>query len=104
MPSPKVPLILSRIEAIHNRKNADYSQEGNPFSNFERAAILGSWFNDPVDKVFAILLGIKLARMAELSNGKTPNNESLEDSFLDHDTYSVLWHAYYLTKQEKSKE
>jgi len=99
MPSDQFRMILAEMQAIHNKKNKDYSQEGNPFSNFERAAMLASWFDDPVDKVFATLLGVKLARMAELLNGKTPNNESLSDSFLDHEVYSVIWHAWFLERR-----
>lgn len=94
MSTPLIAEILARIQAIHDKKNADYAQEGNPFSNFERAAILASWFNNPVDKIFATLIGIKLARLAELLNGKIPLNESIDDSFLDENTYSVLWNAF----------
>lgn len=99
MPSEQVRMILAEIQAIHNKKNKDYAQEGNPFSNFERAAMLASWFNDPVDRVFATLIGIKMARLAELLNGRTPVNESTADSFLDENTYSVIWHAYYLERR-----
>jgi len=98
MSSPKVKEIVNKIIAIHEKKSADYAKDDNPFSNFERAALLASWFDDPVDKVFVTMLGIKLARLAELLNGKSPKNESIEDSFLDYDTYAVLWYAYYLTK------
>lgn len=98
MASRKVPQILKEIQNIHDRKNADYAQESNPWSNFERAAVIASWINNPLDKVFATLIGIKLARMAELLNGKKPNNESLADSFLDMNTYGVLWHANYLER------
>lgn len=96
MPSPIVNDILKQIEEIHNRKSADYASVENPWSNFERASILASWFNDPVHKVFATMIGIKMARLAELLNGKVPKNESIADSFLDNDTYSILFHAYYL--------
>ena len=99
MSNQKVVEILKQIQEIHEKKSADYAQEGNSFSNFERAALLASWFNDPVDKIFVTMLGIKLARMAELLNGKKPNNESLSDSFLDFSTYAVLWYARYLTKE-----
>ncbi len=98
MPSPYVAQIAKKIEEIHARKSADYAKEENPFLNFERAAIIASWFNDPVDKVFATFIGNKLARKAELLNGKTPKNESIADTFLDENTYSILWHAYYLSK------
>lgn len=103
MPSEQVRMILAEIQAIHNKKQKDYAQEGNSFSNFERAAMLAQWFQDPVDKVFATLIGIKMARLAELLNGREPVNESTADSFLDENTYSVIWHAYYLEKRQKEK-
>ncbi len=87
--------ILKRMLEIHERKGHDYAQEENPYSNFERAAGLAGWFSDPVDKVFATLLGIKLARLAELlGQGKEPKNESVDDTQLDFDTYAVLWHGW----------
>lgn len=97
MPSKFVAEITKRINEIHDRKNQDYAQEGNPFSNFERMSTIAEWFNDPVHKSFVSLIGVKLARLAELLNGKTPKNESIDDSFLDLCTYCVLFHAYYLT-------
>lgn len=101
MTSGTIPDILARIQAIHTRKNHDYAQDGNPFSNFERAAELASWFKHEHDKVFVTMLGIKLARLAELtSSGKTPNNESVDDTFLDFCTYGVLWMAYNQTKKK----
>lgn len=96
MGSPHVKRILERIKEIHDRKNHDYAQEDNPFSNFERSGELISWFADPVHQSFAGLIGIKLARLAELLNGKEAKNESIDDSFLDLCTYCVLFHSYYL--------
>ena len=87
------------MREMHERKNRDYAQDENWASNFERAATIASWFNDKIDKVFATMIGIKLARLAELKNGKVPNNESIADSMLDMDVYAVLWHAYYLERQ-----
>jgi len=95
-----VEQICNQIQEIHARKNHDYAQEGNPYSNFDRAAIIASWFNDSTDKVFATMLGIKLARLAELLNGKTPKNESVFDSFLDLNTYSVIWHSERRDRRE----
>lgn len=89
--------ILEEIAAIHRKKNNDYSGGGEQHENFMRAAILAEWFNDPMDKVFAVLFGIKLARLANLyGDGKTRpvvNNESVSDSHLDFDTYAVIWHV-----------
>lgn len=89
-----VPDICEEIKRIHEKKGHDYAQVGNAYSNFERASVLADWFKDPVDKTFATIIGIKLARLAELLNGKTPKNESKFDSFLDLCTYCVIWYSY----------
>lgn len=90
--------ILKQIETIHTRKNQDYSAPGKSFENFERAAILSGWFFNDIDKVFTNHIGTKLARLSTLLNSnKEPNNESVEDSFLDLCTYCILWYAYYKT-------
>ena len=87
--------LLEEIKALHARKKADYAQGGNPYSNFERAGEIASWFQDPVDRTFATLIGVKLARIAELTiPGRKPNNESLDDSFVDLTNYCAIWTAY----------
>lgn len=94
---PRIPEFIEILEAskaIHLKKNQDYANDNNPFANFERSAELISWFNNSTDKAFISLIGTKLARIAELSDGRTPNNESLDDSFLDLVTYCGLWAAY----------
>ena len=49
-----------------------------------------------VDTVFAVLGGVKAARLVELqSTGKTPNFESIEDNMLDAAVYPTLRLAYY---------
>lgn len=102
---PRIPEFIELLEqskAIHLKKNKDYANENNPFSNFERSAELISWFKGSTDKAFVALIGTKLARIAELRDGRVPNNESLEDSFLDLLTYVGLWAAY--VKRNKSQK
>ena len=102
---PRIPEFIELLDAskaIHLKKNQDYANANNPFSNFERSAELISWFSDPVDKSFIALIGTKLARIAELSDGRTPNNESLDDSFLDLVTYCGLWAAYVKRRNKTS--
>jgi hypothetical protein len=49
-----------------------------------------------VDAVFAVLIGIKKARLRELlRSGKTPNNESIADTRTDLAMYAALWASYY---------
>jgi hypothetical protein len=91
---PEFIELLDASKAIHLKKNKDYANASNPFSNFERSAELVSWFSSKNDKSFVALIGTKLARIAELRDGRVPNNESLDDSFLDLLTYVGLWAAY----------
>lgn len=93
--------LIDECKKIHDKKSHDYSQEDDPFSNFKRAAELASWFKSDNDKVFVTLIGIKLARLAELFGGKLPNNESIKDSFIDLSNYCLLWGSSYLSELEE---
>ena len=91
---PEVIEMLDKIKQIHAKKNEDYASV-NPFDNFQRSAVVSEWFNNRFDKVFVTLIATKLARLATLLNSdKQPNNESVEDSFLDLATYCILWSAF----------
>lgn len=89
--NPKFKKLLQRMQALHDKKNADYAG-ANPFSNFEEAAVFAGV---DVDTVFRVLLGVKQARIKELtSSGKTPNFESIADSRFDFLMYCALREAY----------
>lgn len=94
MPSTHAKL-MDELKALHDKKAADYANEANRFANFERSAEISSWFSDPIDKVFTTLIGVKLARIAELTQpGRKVNNESLDDSFVDLTNYCAIWTSY----------
>lgn len=93
--------LLKQMQDIHEKKNADYASKSF-FENFKRSAELASWFSDPVDRSFATLVGTKLARLATLlSTGRAPNNESLDDTFLDLTVYCGLWASWNKEKPER---
>jgi hypothetical protein len=95
MRNPKFSDLLDEMAGLHDRKNSDYAQDGNPYSNFEQAADVARGFSG-VDAVFASLIGVKLARLRELTSaGKTPNNESIADTRTDLAMYAALWASYY---------
>lgn len=94
--------LMEELKALHEKKNRDYSESPEAFDNFTRAATISSWFKEDIDKVFATLIGIKLARLAVLSNGREPNNESIDDTFRDLTCYAGLWTAY--RRQKLSRE
>lgn len=85
---------LDIMREVHIRKNEDYSSSTVPFENFERQALIQSWFKHDIDKAFAGLIALKLARLATLLNKEgAPNNESIEDTFIDMANYTLLWKA-----------
>ncbi len=93
--------ILNRAKEIHLKKRADYTTkpDENPYENFARANEIVSWF--PIQyRSFASHIGTKLARLGSLlSTNRTPNNESLDDTFLDLVTYCALAYGYYKSSQ-----
>ncbi len=85
---------LKAIEELHRRKNDDYANDANPFLNFDQCSEVLSWFKNPEDLAFVWPIANKLSRLANLlSDGRTPNNESIDDSLLDIATYVLLWKA-----------
>lgn len=99
MKNPHYDKLVKELQELHDRKNADYSVEGNPFSNFEFASQIAAPF-EGVHVVFASLIGVKLARMAVLLKGKDPNNESLSDTFGDLANYCLIWASMYEKENE----
>ena len=91
--------ILSRIGELHDRKSHDYAHGGNPYSNFEEAAVTAG---TSVDSVFRTMLGIKLARLNALSRTQDePNFESIQDTILDLATYSCIYAAWFAENEVK---
>lgn len=101
MENPKFDKILEIMRSLHKKKNSDYAKSDNPYSNFEFAAKIAAGFSDPVDKVFATMIGIKLARLMELTQpGRVAQNEPVNDTFLDLANYATIWTSYRY-EQEK---
>ena len=87
------------MKEVHIKKNEDYADSNNPFSNFDVSEYIISLFSNNRDKTFAWPVGTKLARLATLLNkldndpSSTPNNESIEDTMIDIANYMLLWKA-----------
>lgn len=91
--------ILRAGISVLDKKNQDYTQHSR-FENFERQAELMGWFEAEIDKAFACMVAVKLARIAALRNKKqTPNNEALVDTFMDLANYAALWGACVLADE-----
>jgi hypothetical protein len=96
-----------KIMQITKSKAHDYAG-ADVLSNFKSvsnaAKELGIDVSNPTGYALFMVV-LKLARLGNLiSAGKTPNNESIDDSFLDGINYFKLAYCCYREQQEKSKE
>ena len=71
-------------------KRHDYTSSNDTHENFKRSAEISSWFKNEQDKSYAVLIGTKLARLGSLLGSLLPNNESIEDTFIDLINYCAL--------------
>jgi hypothetical protein len=94
MRNPRFHKLVDDLKALHDKKNADYASDADPYSNFTPKYVEG--FTNPQDQVFAALIGIKLERLKQLTQpGRVPNNESVQDTRRDLATYAAIWASYY---------
>jgi hypothetical protein len=98
----RIPEFLRALEImkeVHEKKNEDYADPTNPFSNFDFSEYCLRAFNNDRDKTFVWPISTKLARLATLLNStKPPNNESIEDTFIDIANYVLLWRADFMNR------
>lgn len=96
-----------KIMQITKSKAYDYAG-ADVLSNFKSvsnaAKELGIDVGNPTGYALFMVV-LKLARLGNLiSMGKTPNNESIEDSFLDGINYFKLAYCCYKEEKEKGKQ
>ena len=92
--SPTFYNLLQRMADIHNAKSHDYASNDNPYGNYEFAGMLSKLFDNPNDAGFIGRIGEKIYRLANLENsGKSPSNETIDDTEVDICTIVALWMA-----------
>ena len=82
---------IGEIVAMHNRKQADYGREGDPFSNVRSSEDFGvpAWVG------CMIRANDKMRRLQKAAMGHSLLNESIEDSLLDLAVYSIIGLVLY---------
>ena len=77
---------VAEIVAMHNRKQADYGREGDPFANVRASEAFGvpAWVG------CMIRANDKMTRLQKAATGHSLVNESIEDSLLDLAVYSII--------------
>lgn len=88
---------LETIQALHDRKSADYGTTDDPYANICASEELG------VKPWIGALLRAndKMARLKKAASGKELMNEGIEDSLLDLATYAII--AYVLLSRTPPK-
>jgi hypothetical protein len=84
--NPAFAVLLEEIKALHDNKNHDYAEDGDPLSNLRECEAMGV----PALTGVLVRLTDKWSRIKQLVRGKSPKNESLRDSLVDNAVYSLL--------------
>lgn len=93
----KIEILYQQMSDLLVSKGSDYSGENDTFKNFKVSSQL---LDMPVEKVILTRLMDKVSRVSSLlSSGKTPHNESLEDSYRDLLGYATLLYLYNSSKE-----
>ena len=91
-------IIFKELLDLLKKKNNDYAEDNNCFSNFEYCA---DKTDISVENVFMVFLAVKLARLKELLSGKETKNESIIDTLKDMANYAVLFSIYLNNKEDR---
>ena len=91
---------FKRLTKLHQTKNDDYCGDRGPYFNFEFADTFKNLFSNSRDKVYATIVGVKLARLS-VTLSKATNHESTEDTFDDLIVYFAIWKADYINRNKK---
>lgn len=95
--------VLIKMLRMNRKKRLDYAADGDPFSNFRDSAYnLGAENYGPLEAAYQLLL-TKVARLRSLRvNGRLndPQNESVEDTWLDLAVYAVICLALFQEQKE----
>lgn len=78
--------VLVELQAMHDRKNADYGRPGDPLANIRASEDFGipAWIG-------ALVRGNdKMRRLQKAAQGGALVNESVEDSLLDLAVYAII--------------
>jgi len=87
-------LAICTILDTTDRKGADYARDDDPWNNFRGTA---AQFGMEIYEAGEFNCVQKLTRLKNLrANGRVPQNESVEDTYMDFAVYAVLTYAMYL--------
>ena len=85
---PRFYELLDEIRELHDSKNADYSKDGDPLSNFRLCGAFGI----PPWKGALVRMSDKWSRITELAGDKPQKvaDENITDTLMDLAVYALL--------------
>lgn len=102
-PSDSFDSLLIPIVEMNRRKRKDYAKDGDIFSNF-RGVAERVGHGDPLIAI-EHLIATKEERIASLNHNKRgPQNEAVEDSYLDRAVYAILAYGLALEARNAADE
>ncbi len=92
---PRFHDLLDEIAELHDRKQADYGTDGDPFANVRASQDWGvpAWVGT------MIRANDKVKRLQAAAQGSTLVNEGVEDSLMDIATYALIALVLYREQQ-----
>ena len=91
--------ILQELQALHDKKAADYGQAGDPMANVRASEAFGipAWIG------VAVRMNDKVVRIQSFCQKGKLENESLEDSIMDIAVYSIMMLQLYRESKSVDK-
>lgn len=95
---PRFHDLLDEIAELHDRKQADYGTEGDPFANVRASQDWGvpAWVGT------MIRANDKVKRLQAAAQGSTLLNEGVEDSLMDIATYALIALVLYREQDDNT--
>lgn len=96
---PRFHALLKEIGELHDKKQADYGRNEDPFANVRGSS---EWGVKPWVGAL-IRAGDKMKRLQKAARGGTMANESVEDSMMDLMVYAGIARILYREEQEDGR-
>lgn len=92
---------IAEIEKILTRKRSDYTKGEDSLEVFKKIGHLADLSPLDVCKMFVCAKVVRINSL--LHTGNQPNYDSIRDSFLDLQCYSILWEQIYIDLQNENR-
>lgn len=92
--------VLAEVQAMHNRKSADYGRTYDPYANVRASEAFGipGWVGSLVRQ------NDKMRRLQKFADVGNLANESVEDSLIDNIVYGVIALVLYREEQRATEK